>query len=160
MLRPQHRRCAALSVGGLQRHQRIRSKKTLHRDPRIGTVYLQKRKKRPLRATPKSLKLSRGAQPQTFETCPWHAFPRAERRVAPAQDRPVLQGPASLAGDDAHDEKTWEFEISWRGAGGGAASEAAGAYSGYILSPWSPRPSIGRAVFRSLPVCCCFGVVR
>jgi hypothetical protein len=57
-------------------------------------------------------------------------------------------------------KKTWEFEISWRGAGGGVASEAAGAYSGYILSPWSPRPSIGRAVFRSLPVCCCFGVVR
>jgi hypothetical protein len=57
-------------------------------------------------------------------------------------------------------KKTWEFEISWRGAGGGAPSEAAGASSGYILSPWSPRPSIGRAVFRSLPVCCCFGAVR
>jgi hypothetical protein len=64
-------------------------------------VYLQKQKKRPLRATPKSLRLSRGAQPQTFEPCPWHAFPRAERRDAPAQDRLLPQVPASLAGDDA-----------------------------------------------------------
>jgi len=94
-------RCAASSVGGLQRHRRRRSKKTLHRDPRIGTVYLQKRKERPRRATPKSLRLSRGAQPQTFESCPWRARPRAERRDAPAQDRPVPQVPASLAGDDA-----------------------------------------------------------
>ncbi len=92
-----------LSVGGLQRHPRIRTKKTLHRDPRIGTVHLQKRKKRPLRATPveRPWAFARpGAQPQTFETCTWHACPRAERRLAPAQDRPVPQGPASLAGDD------------------------------------------------------------
>jgi len=64
-------------------------------------VYPQTQKKRPLRATPRRSILSRGAQPQTFETCPWHAFPRAERRFAPAQDRLVPKVPASLAGDDA-----------------------------------------------------------
>ena len=49
------------SVGGLPRHPRKRSKKTLLEDPRIVIVHLWNRSKLPLRATPQSLRLPRDA---------------------------------------------------------------------------------------------------
>ena len=51
----------SVSVGGWPRHPRKRSKKTLLGDPRIAIVHPPDRKKRPLRATPQSLRLPRDA---------------------------------------------------------------------------------------------------